>query len=140
MENPLEQHSLRHLKNLSKDEIKKPSSSFEEVLKQGNISGKVSSSKVQISNEYIKDEIKDDPYRKKLFSACGEFESMFVKMMLKEMKNTVGKTKLIHGGYAEEIFEDFLYDEYSKKVSQNESFGLAEDMYKTLSKSLSKNR
>ena len=129
---------FQYLKNLETKQ--KQTSSFEELLKKEtkNLEGKISSSKIRISNNYIQDEIKNDPYRKKLFHACGEFESIFVKMMLKEMKKTVDKTNLIHGGYAEEIFEDMLYDEYSKKVSQNESLGLAETMYKTLSKSLPK--
>ncbi|TGM96702.1 rod-binding protein, partial [Leptospira dzoumogneensis] len=63
-------------------------------------------------------------------------ESIFVKMMLKEMKSTVHKSGLIDGGYAEEIFEDMLYDEYSKNLSANSSLGLAEQIYQSLSSNL----
>ena len=84
----------------------------------------------------IKDEIKQDPYRKKLFDASVEFESMFVKLMLNQMRKTVEKQNMIHGGYAEDIFEDMLYDEYSKEISKNESLGIAEQIYTTMSKSL----
>jgi peptidoglycan hydrolase FlgJ len=102
-----------------------------------SIEGKVSSSNIKI-NSNIKEEIKIDPYRKKLFNASVEFESIFVKMMLNQMKKSINKSGLIDGGYAEEIFEDFLYDEYAKKISENHSLGLAEQIYDTLSKSLPK--
>jgi flagellar protein FlgJ len=97
--------------------------------------GKVSSSQVTTPTN-IKDEIKQDPYRKKLFDASVEFESMFVKLMLNQMRKTVEKQNMIHGGYAEDIFEDMLYDEYSKEISKNESLGIAEQIYTTMSKSL----
>ncbi|MCE9499885.1 MAG: rod-binding protein, partial [Leptospira sp.] len=41
-----------------------------------------------------------------------------------------------HGGYAEDIFEDMLYDEYAKNISKTSSVGIAEEIYLSLSKSL----
>lgn len=111
---------------------------FPEALRQEfneNLSGKVSSAEVSMPHN-IKEEISADPYRKKLYDASVEFESIFVKMMLKEMKSTVHKSGLIDGGYAEEIFEDMLYDEYSKNLSANSSLGLAEQIYQSLSSNL----
>lgn len=111
-------------------------SDFQNLLEtHEEIMGKVSSSSLRVPQN-IREEIKEDPYRKKLYDASVEFESVFVKMMLKEMKNTIHKEKMIDGGYAEEIFEDMLYDEYAKKISQNESMGLAEEIYKQMSASL----
>lgn len=111
-------------------------SDFQNLLENHEeIMGKVSSSSLRVPQN-IREEIKEDPYRKKLYDASVEFESVFVKMMLKEMKNTIHKEKLIDGGYAEEIFEDMLYDEYAKNISQNESMGLAEEIYKQMSASL----
>ncbi|HMV45900.1 MAG TPA: rod-binding protein [Leptospiraceae bacterium] len=118
----------------------KSSLSFEETLRaeiNPNIQGKVSSSSIRLPHN-IKKEIESDEYRKKLFDASVEFESIFVKMMLSQMKKSVQKSGMIDGGYAEEIFEDMLYDEYSKKISQNESLGIAEEIYRTLSQSLPK--
>jgi len=43
---------------------------------------------------------------------------------------------MIHGGYAEDIFEDMLYDEYAKEISKNESLGIAEQIYSSMAKSL----
>ncbi|PJZ47855.1 cell division protein [Leptospira saintgironsiae] len=131
-ERPEVQRLLREEKNT------KPGQSFPDQLREefnNTLSGKISSSEVRMPHN-IKEEINADPYRKKLFDASGEFESMFVKMMLKEMKATVHKSGLIDGGYAEEIFEDMLYDEYSKNLSANSSLGLAEQIYQSLSSNL----
>lgn len=131
---------LNRMKSLSdpnaKDLPKKGISEFQSLLEtHEELMGKVSSSSLKVPQN-IREEITADPYRKKLYDASVEFESVFVKMMLKEMKNTIHKEKLIDGGYAEEIFEDMLYDEYAKNISQNESMGLAEEIYKQMSASL----
>ncbi|TGL99686.1 rod-binding protein [Leptospira jelokensis] len=131
---------LNRMKSLSlpkeKEEPKQGISNFQNVLEtHEGLMGKVSSSSLRVPQN-IREEITIDPYRKKLYDASVEFESVFVKMMLKEMKNTIHKEKLIDGGYAEEIFEDMLYDEYAKNISQNESMGLAEEIYKQMSASL----
>lgn len=131
---------LNRMKSLSnpqkKEEPKQGISEFQNLLEtHEGLMGKVSSSSIRVPQN-IREEITIDPYRKKLYDASVEFESVFVKMMLKEMKNTIHKEKLIDGGYAEEIFEDMLYDEYAKNISQNESMGLAEEIYKQMSASL----
>lgn len=130
---------LNRMKSYSND-LEKPKkqsqSDFQNLLEtHEELMGKVSSSSLRVPQN-IREEIKEDPYRKKLYDASVEFESVFVKMMLKEMKNTIHKEKMIDGGYAEEIFEDMLYDEYAKNISQNESMGLAEEIYKQMSASL----
>ncbi|GBF49282.1 cell envelope rod binding protein [Leptospira ryugenii] len=131
------------LKSISKEgKFSEPTtqSNFEALIKERqDLMGKVSSSSLSVPLN-IKEEISSDPYRKKLYDASVEFESVFVKMMLKEMKNSVHKEKLIDGGYAEEIFEDMLYDEYAKNISKNESLGLAEEIYKQMSVHLPKSR
>ena len=46
----------------------------------------------------------------------------------------MGKSELINGGMAEQIFEDMLYDEYSKEFSKTKTFGLADIIYNQLEK------
>ena len=70
---------------------------------------------------------------KRLMNACIEMESLFVSRMLKEMRKTVPEEKLIDGGYAEKIFEDMLYDEYSLNLSKTSNLGIANMLYKELS-------
>ncbi|MDV6235164.1 rod-binding protein [Leptospira ellisii] len=130
---------IKGLLNAEKEQKAKGSTSFPETLRHEfneKLSGKISSSEIRLPHN-IKEEIQADPYRKKLYSASVEFESLFVKMMLSEMKKTVQKSGLIDGGHAEEIFEDMLYDEYSKNLSSNSSLGLAEQIYQSLSSNLS---
>ncbi len=70
----------------------------------------------------------------KLKEVAEEFEAIFVKMLLKEMKKTVPKNSFLHGGTVEDIFEDMLYSEYSKKMAKNMNLGIAEkiiEIYKS---------
>lgn len=68
-----------------------------------------------------------------LYKACLDFESLFIKQMLDSMRKTVDKSGLLEGGMSQEIFEDMLYDEYSKKMAQTANFGLAETIYRQVS-------
>ena len=70
---------------------------------------------------------------KRLMDVCIQMESIFVSKMLKEMRNTIPKNKFINGGFAEEIFEDMLYDEYALTLSKTANLGIASMMYNQLS-------
>lgn len=87
-------------------------------------------------NKAQTDPSKMDKTHKKLWDTCVEAESLFVGKMLKEMKKTVPKNEWLHGGQAEDIFEDMLYDEYSLKMSKNYSFGMAKLLYNEMSSRL----
>lgn len=69
----------------------------------------------------------------KIKQACSDFEAIFIKQMLDSMRKTVEKTSLLGGGMAEEIFEDMIYDEYAKKMSNTGNFGLKDILYRQLS-------
>ncbi len=69
-----------------------------------------------------------------LYEQCREFESIFAKMMLKEMRKTVDKSGLVSGGWAEDIFQDMLDDEYAKSMSASANFGLADQLYRQLAR------
>jgi hypothetical protein len=71
--------------------------------------------------------------RSRLYQVCQDFESIFIKQMLNVMRQTVPKGDLLHGGFAEEIFEDMLYDEYANKMAQTAGFGLSDLLYRQLS-------
>lgn len=72
---------------------------------------------------------KDIDRKSPLYEQCLEFEGIFVKMMLTEMRKSVDKAGLVDGGYAEELFEDMLYDEYAKDMTKNARFGLSDQIY-----------
>ncbi|MBN2158255.1 MAG: rod-binding protein [Spirochaetes bacterium] len=79
-------------------------------------------------------QIKSSKTDRRLWDACIEMESLFVGKMLKEMRKTVPKSGWINGGFAEEIFEDMLYDEYAMSLSRNSNLGLAKMLYDQLSR------
>lgn len=58
-----------------------------------------------------------------------DFEALLMNQMFKSMRQTVTKTKLIDGGMAEDIFEDMLYDEYSKSFSRSKKLGISEMIF-----------
>ncbi len=70
---------------------------------------------------------------KKLREKCTEMESLLWKQVLNAMKKTIDKHKLLDGGQAEEIFSDFLYDEYAMMMAKNSGTGISDTMYKQLS-------
>lgn len=59
-----------------------------------------------------------------LKQVCQEFESVFLYLMMKEMRKTVPESKLFHGGRAEEIFRDMMDEEISKDMAKGPSGGL----------------
>ena len=71
--------------------------------------------------------------KKKLYKSCVEMESLLWKQVLNSMKKTINKYKLIDGGQAEEIFSDFLYDEYASMMAKNSNTKISDTMHKQLS-------
>ena len=67
-----------------------------------------------------------------LYEACLELETFLIKNLLKSMRSTVQKTKLIDTGFAGEMYEDMLYDEYAKQFARNAGFGFAELAYRDM--------
>lgn len=58
---------------------------------------------------------KDD---KKLEEVAQEFSSIFIEKMFSAMKKTLSDEKMIDGGYAEDVFSDMLYKEYSQMAGK----------------------
>ncbi len=69
-----------------------------------------------------------------LEEACRDFEALFIKQMLDSMRKTVPESGMMDGGMAEDVFEDMLYDEYSKLMARTADLGIAEMMQQQLTK------
>ncbi|MDR1318184.1 MAG: rod-binding protein [Treponema sp.] len=65
----------------------------------------------------------------KLYEQCLELETFLVKTLINSMRNTIQKSGLVDEGYAGKVYEDMLYDEYSRDFTKNAGFGLAEQAY-----------
>lgn len=54
----------------------------------------------------------------KLEKVAEEFSSIFIEKMFASMKKTLADDKMVDGGYAEDVFSDMLYKEYSQMAGQ----------------------
>lgn len=66
-----------------------------------------------------------------LYEKSLELESYFVKMMLSSMRSTLSGTSFNgeEKSYAQNMYEDMLYDELAVSMTKNAGFGLADQIY-----------
>ncbi|MDR0374475.1 MAG: rod-binding protein [Treponema sp.] len=64
-----------------------------------------------------------------LYEQCEALESFLLKNLLNSMRKTIQKSGFIDQGFAGDMYEDMLYDEYAKNFTQNTNFGFAEIAY-----------
>jgi flagellar protein FlgJ len=57
-----------------------------------------------------------------------QFESLFLNLVMKSMRDTIQKSGLIDGGNAENIYTSMLDDEYAKQMAAQHSTGLADSI------------
>ncbi len=70
---------------------------------------------------------------KQLMRVCKDFESIFVNQLFKVMRSTLNKkNNILHGGRGEEVFEDMLYQNYSKEAAESGDFGFGKLLYEHL--------
>jgi len=62
--------------------------------------------------------------RQRLEDACAEFESLFINLVMKQMRKTVTKSGLIDGGMGEEIFTGMMDEEIAKQIASRQGLGL----------------
>jgi len=108
--------------------------SFQQMLNDlvpKNLNGKVSSETFSRTpqREQIVAHIGENPERQKMFEAARQFENFFLEKMFREMRKNMGKNDILHGGSAEDIFQDMLLTERVNKLTQGATLGLAEQIY-----------
>ncbi len=69
---------------------------------------------------------------KELLNAARQFEAMFIQEMLKGMRATVPESDFLHGGFAEDVYEGMLDQEYADQMAETGGFGLADKIYDQL--------
>ena len=65
-----------------------------------------------------------------LYKQSMELENYFVKQMLSEMRKTIHRSN--DSDFAQQTYEDMLYDEYATAMTKNAGFGLADQIYLSL--------
>jgi flagellar protein FlgJ len=61
-----------------------------------------------------------------------DFEALFIGMMLKSMRSTVGKDSLTGGGHGEEVYRSLLDQEYAQEAAKGEVLGLCRGLEEQL--------
>ena len=74
--------------------------------------------------------------RKALRKSCQDFEAIFVQSLFKAMRKTVPESELFTENTATELYRDMLDQEIATTISQRQSIGLAEQMYRQMEKTL----
>lgn len=74
----------------------------------------------------------EDP--EKLMEVCKEFESIFLNMILKQARSSIGDGGLTEKSYGREIFEEMQDEEMAKSMAKGQGVGLAQELYKQLSR------
>ena len=64
--------------------------------------------------------------------SANDFESLFLNIVLKSMRDTVQKSGLLDGGNAEDIYKSMLDDEYTKMMAAQRNTGLADEIERFL--------
>ena len=80
------------------------------------------------ANPHIKSKTIDKT--SELYEKSMELESYFVKQMLGAMRKTVMKSQ--ESDFAQQTYEDMLFDEYATSMTKNAGFGLADQIYLSL--------
>lgn len=77
---------------------------------------------------------------KALKKTCRDFEGILVSMMFKEMRATVPKSSLLPDDQGEKMFQSMLDDKLSEEATKGNGVGLADMLYKQLSKGLNSDK
>lgn len=73
-----------------------------------------------------------DKQRTQAKKVSQDFEGLFIGMMMKSMRETVGKDKLTGGGHGEEVYRSILDQEYVAAAVKRGGFGLAKHIEKDI--------
>jgi flagellar protein FlgJ len=80
----------------------------------------------------------DNNNPKELKKACQDFEGIILNMMFSEMRATIQKSELIPSDAGTDIFQSMMDEELTKATSKGRGIGIADMLYKQLSKRLPK--
>ncbi len=67
-----------------------------------------------------------------LKKACQDFEAMFINMILKEMRKSVPKQGMLHGGMQEEMYVSMFDQKMAEKIASGRGIGLWQNLYEEL--------
>mgnify|MGYP001217542401 FL=1 len=100
-----------------------------------NGSSGVRASEEQVFEEKLRQAMSNND-DKALKEACQQFETLFLQMLYRQMKATVPKSDLFPENLSKDIFESMLDEALMEEASKGNGIGLADMMYKQLSRNM----
>lgn len=76
----------------------------------------------------------DGEDQQELLEACEAFESYYLNHLFKEMRATVPDAGLTEASQGRAIYEDMLYEAYSKEIASGKGIGLKAMLFDQLKK------
>ena len=78
--------------------------------------------------------------REKLKKVSEEFEEIYINIMLKQMRSTIGDGGgFIEKSFARSMYEDMYFDNVSKEISKGQGLGIGKMMYEQMLRTYTKN-
>jgi len=81
----------------------------------------------EINNTRKSQSLKED--KKSLKKACVQFESIFISLILKQMRQTIPKSDFLNGSKGQKLFTNLLDQELAKEIAKRQNFGIGEILY-----------
>jgi flagellar protein FlgJ len=76
----------------------------------------------------------EDENDEELKDACKEYETYFIQKLFEEMRKTIPESEMLEKSTGHDTYEDMVYDEMAKEISEAGGIGIADMMYEELSK------
>lgn len=70
----------------------------------------------------------------RLKKVAEDFEAIFLFQVLKQMRNTIHKEEMFHGGVGEDTFTEMMDEELAKKIASRSITGISEMLFRQLSR------
>ena len=72
----------------------------------------------------------------RLRQACADFEALMLQQMMRMARESMPKSGLLDGGFAEDMFRSVQEEELSKNMSQGRGMGFGELLYRQISQQI----
>lgn len=78
--------------------------------------------------------------KKALKESSQDFEAVFIRSLLKEMRKSIPENKLFPKSNAEEMYQEMLDGELASTMAATESLGIAQQVYRQLEQHLNQTK
>ncbi len=77
-----------------------------------------------------------DQDQKQLWSTCQQLEQVFLEILLQQMNDSVGKSKLMPQSFQSNLYQDMQRQSLAEQMAKSGGIGLASTLYRQLNREL----